>query len=171
MFRFAPQRIVFWPVELPQRTEEGELVTGKAYIGYELLARDELRERTRNRLELLDEGIPAPARIERSDKLDAQDGALLRARIKDWRGIENDAGDAVPFKKATLESLLRDPLLYKALLDGLLDASAGARSKNSLPGPGGAPAPAQSTTAAGSGTARNDGAESPATTAGKPAAA
>lgn len=171
MFRFAKKGVVYWPVELPQRTEEGELVTGKAYIGYELMTRDELRARSRTLLALLDESLAPAERLARGDKLDADDGALLRARIKDWRGIATDDGATLPFTQTLLDSFMADPLLYKALLDGLLDASTGAPSKNSLPGHGGAPAPVQSTTAAGSGTATTDGATSPASTAATPAAA
>lgn len=171
MFRFAKQGVVFWPVELPQRTEEGELVTGKAYIGYRIFSRTELRERSRKRLALMDEKLTSMQRLEQSDACDDFDNTALRERITAWRDIADENGNAIAFSHKLLTSMLADAPLHAALLHGLLEASLGAREKNLLPGPGGAPAPVQSTTAAGSGTATTDGARSPANTAGTPAAA
>ncbi|NMW25545.1 hypothetical protein HFP05_14620, partial [Rhodanobacter denitrificans] len=51
--------------------------------------------------------------------------------------------NALPFSAELLQAFIADELLRGVLLRGLLDASAGAQTKNSLPGLAGLPAPAQ----------------------------
>lgn len=168
MFRFANQSRVFWPVELASRGANGEPVTATAYIGYQLLTDDELDAHN-------DESL----RMFRSADIDARiaDGAaikkahknLLRARVFGWRDIVDNDDAPLRFAPDVLNAMLADPLLFKALLQGLFEASRGAKEKNSLPGHGGAPVPAQRTTDTGSGMRKTDGATSPANTAPAPA--
>lgn len=169
MFRFANQSRVFWPVELASRGADGEPVKSTAYIGYQLLDRDELRKHEAGRLHLIDAAKDSMADyVKQADAWDKTNIKLLRERIYGWRDIVDNADVPLVFSRETLDALLRDSLLFPALLQGLFEASRGAKEKNSLPGPGGAPAPAQRTTDAGSGTAKADGATSPANTAPAP---
>lgn len=171
MFRFAQLGKVFWPVELASRGEDGESVKAVAYIGYQLLDRETLRKHEAASLRLVDASKGDMAEyVKQADALDKVNVKLLREHIHGWRDIVDNNDVPLAFSDAALDALLRDPLLFPALLRGLFEASRGAKEKNLLPGPGGTPALAQSTTAAGSGTAKTDGEASPANTAGIPAA-
>lgn len=172
MFRFAAKNVVFWPVELSTRGAEGEPVTAKAYIGYRILERKELRARDRAGLMALgDTSKPFAERIADADRIEADNAALLRERIVGWREIVDNDDVSVPFSAENVAALLADDLLFKSLLRGLFEASRGAREKNLLPGPGGTPVPAQITATTGSGIATNDGATSASVTAAPPAVA
>lgn len=168
MFRFAHQNRVFWPVELASRGSDGEPVTAAAYIGYQLLTDDELDAHNDESLRLF-RSTDIDTRITEGNAVKKANKALLRDRVFGWRDIVDNDDVPLAFSRETLDAMLADPLLFRALLHGLFEASRGAKEKNSLPGPGGAPAPAQRTTDAGSGTSKADGATSPANTAPAPA--
>lgn len=165
MFRFANQSRVFWPVELASRGADGEPVTATAYIGYQILSRDELIDRDNDRLKVMGENLKFSDYLAEGVRLGKANADLLRERIFNWRDITDNDDAPLPFTRENLDAMLRDSLLFAALLHGLFEASRGAKEKNSLPGPGGTPALAQRTTDAGSGTLKADGATSPANTA------
>lgn len=170
MFRFANQSRVFWPVELASRGADGEPVTATAYIGYRILTDDELDARNDESLRLF-RSTDIDIRIADGNALKKANKALLRERVFGWRDVVDNDDKLLPFSAEMLDAMLADPLLFKALLHGLFEASRGAKEKNSLPGPGGTPALAQRTTDAGSGMPKADGATSPANTAPAPASA
>ena len=170
MFRFANQSRVFWPVELASRGADGEPIKAMAYIGYQILTDDELDARNDESLRLF-RSTDIDTRINEGNALKKANKALLRERVFGWRDIVDNNDVPVTFAHETLDAMLADPLLFRALLHGLFEASRGAKEKNSLPGPDGMPAPAQRTTDAGSGMPKADGAISPAGTAPAPASA
>ena len=68
---------------------------------------------------------------------------LLTDRVLGWFDIADQDGKPIPFSATALAAFLRNELLRDTLLQGLVDASSGAHSKNSRPGLAGLPAPAQ----------------------------
>lgn len=156
MFRYAKDGCVRWPVTLTQLQEDGSEAEQTFSVLYHRMTRPELRERNEHLLaytqrmrDLLPQdgaALAAEAIAERQALTLAQaatDDALLRARVRDWYGVADQDGAPLPFSADLLGAFLDDDLLRGVLLRGLLDASEGAKSKNSLPGLAGLPAPAQ----------------------------
>lgn len=156
MFRFAKDGRVRWPVSVEQVQADGSTATQSFAAVFVTLTRDELRTRdaamieyTRQMRALLPtDGQPDTDAnsIQRQALTDARmsaDDALLLSRVKDWDGIADQDDQPLPFSGDTLTALVNNELMRGVLLNGLIDASSGARSKNSQPGLAGLPAPAQ----------------------------
>jgi hypothetical protein len=156
MFRFAKDGCVRWPVSVQQVQEDGTAAEQVFVVTYQRLTRDELKEReaqvaqyleqVRGLLPSADSDDTADMRAQRAVLADARttlDDALLRERVKGWSGVADQDGTALAFSPALLDAFLDDTLLRNSLLLGLVNASAGAASKNSLPGLAGLPVPAQ----------------------------
>lgn len=156
MFRFAQDGRVRWPVTVEQVQEDGSTAPETFTATYRALSRDELRARDDAQMEYArkvralypeegasDTDAAAHQRRELADQRVQADDALLRDRVTGWDGIADPDGTPIEFSAETLAAFMRNALLRDALLTGLIDASAGARSKNSLPGLAGLPAPAQ----------------------------
>jgi hypothetical protein len=146
MFKLANLGIVFWPVQLPQTDGSDDAVT--VHIGYQILTRKELRCAQRRHMAAYRETMDAATQAKpdpdalaaldaAEDQRDADEHALLRERIKGWRGIADEDGNAVPFAADKLDALLEFEFFAKPLLAGLYAASRGAPAKNSQPGPAG----------------------------------
>lgn len=163
MFRTANLGRVWWPVELPQFADDGTTTLATVLICYRVFTRAELKARRAE----VDDAIGTPLReaaaagtevsqwAEVQRRLDVQeeaDLAELRARIVDWKRVVVDATDEpVPFSAELRDQLLELKPYFKALRAGLQEASDGARTKNSLPGPGGTPERDQAGSQTGSG--------------------
>jgi hypothetical protein len=156
MFRFASDGRVRWPLTLDQVQEDGSTAAASFIVEYRVLTRDELKARedalraySLKMAELmpaagaLDTAENANQRRALTDERVKADDAELRARVKGWSGIGDAAGEALPVTPENLQALLANALLRDVLLAGLIEASTGARGKNSLPGLAGLPVPAQ----------------------------
>lgn len=154
MFRYAPQGKVFWPIVFTARNpENGELVEGVAHVQYSLLTRAELKTREKRLTSTLVSGLasasirPTADDVQRlsdeMDKLTNEQDEELVLHIHGWKGFTDADDKELQFDEATLRAMLTDPLLYEAFARGLVDASKGAKTKNSSPGPAGTPARGQ----------------------------
>jgi hypothetical protein len=140
MFRYAKNREVLWPViiEVPSGDGTGQVVKAEVKIRYRLLTQTEIAERARTDLESAQqvESIDgmlaqiAPARLqERRER--------LIGHVLGWEGVEDEAGNTLPFTPDTINALLDVPYFYTAVELGLAEASRGAAVKNSVPGSAG----------------------------------
>lgn len=178
--RIAKDNVVPWRVDVPERGEDGELITVPVVFRFRIYTRQELRDKAHQRA--------AAARIALADamrslvgvKLDDPAGAVaveaaakaaeaaerdiydaddidareLAARIVGWRArdvTDEETGQPIEFTEQLRDVMLTDEARFHALRVGLLEASHGARRKNSLPGPAGSPAVAQGGEASNSG--------------------
>jgi hypothetical protein len=177
--RISNDNVVPWRIDMPDRDDNGELVMAPVVFLLRIYTRKELRDRAHARVASAIKAMgEAMARLVavRPEQADAEDelrAAALAAdaaavavydaenvemddlvsRIVGWRkGITDAAtGAEVPFSETLRDALLADEARYQAVREGLLEASHGARRKNSLPGPAGSPAVAQGGVANGSG--------------------
>lgn len=156
MFRFAQDGRVRWPVTLDQLQDDGSTAAQTFAVVYQVMTRDELRARDRELSEFMrqsrallpaegaeDTDAAAEQRQQLIDRRVKADDALLAARVKGWFDIADQDGAPIPFSAAALAAFIGNELLRDTLMQGLVDASSGARSKNSRPGLAGLPAPAQ----------------------------
>jgi len=156
MFRYAKDGCVRWPVTVQQVQDDGSTAEKKVLVTYQRLTRDDTRARDAEVMDYTeafrallpadgaaDSGELARKRQALTDARMAADDARLRDRVKGWDGIADQDGTVLPFSAELLQAFIADELLRGVLLRGLLDASAGVASKNSLPGLAGLPVPAQ----------------------------
>lgn len=153
-YRYARKNRVWWPVDMPSRTESGTIEHERVLVLYEILSRPELNDEQIK----LQKGVALKlSELVRKGDLASMEGVLadmarqdrddedrLFKRIHGWRDFEGDDGTPLPFAPELLREMLSDELLFQAFKTGLYSASRGAPIKNSSPGPGGTPAPAQS---------------------------
>lgn len=149
-FRFAANRVIYWPVELPPRdlaSTSGENKPQRVRVLYHLLKREELRERelrtvttlaTRLRTVIAKGGTAEEVGkiaedFEREGMAEVDE---LVQRIKGWAdgdvAVEGDAGasEVLPYSDANLRLILTDEAVFRAFRAGLYDASRGAVAKN-----------------------------------------
>lgn len=152
MFRFAKDGCVRWPLSISQVQPDGSIADQPFIVTYLRLTPDERTQRdtdvsaylTKFRALLADDtGGQDAERAALAAARKKQDDQLLRDRVKDWSGIGDQDGVTLSFSADLLDAFLADDLLRNTLLQGLVDASAGAKSKNSLPGLAGLPVPVQ----------------------------
>lgn len=156
MFRFANDGRVRWPLTIDQLQDDGSTAAQAFAVVYQVMTRDELRERDRAITEFMrqhralmpaegaeDTTDAAAQRQQLIDRRVAADDALLTARVKGWFDIADQDEQPIPYSATALAAFLRVELIRDTLLQGLVDASSGARSKNSRPGLAGLPAPVQ----------------------------
>ena len=152
MFRFADKDVVFWPVELRQTGEDGQVVEVTVHLAYRLLPRKQLREREKRglmsaaaHLQKLDGPRSAEdlaAAFDATVERETGDVELLLDHVADWRGFA-DGEEPLAFSRERLAALLEFDVYFKPIMAGLHEASRSGPAKNSLPGPGGSPVPAQ----------------------------
>lgn len=175
MLRLTNSNEVWWRIDVPDRDDDGELVTRKVRFRLRIFTRAELRERAVDRVRKAGEAVAGAMRqmlaARTAEDIDAAHAALttaadgmaeaaeldaaeVRDRIVGWNA-EDVTGEhgPVPFTPELRDALLADEARFGALSAGLLEASQGARAKNSLPGPAGSRAVAQAGVANGSGAA------------------
>jgi len=156
MFVHANNGCVRWPVEVNQVQPDGSTTTVTIYITYQRLTRTEQRARDEEILAYSRDFralVPTEAspdtdelrakRVALSDARTKADDDRLRDRVKGWSNIGDLDGKPLPFTAAALEAFIDDSLLRDTLLSGLLEASVGAKAKNSSPGLAGYPEPVQ----------------------------
>jgi len=154
MFEFAPKRIVLWPVDLPQRTDDGsEAPDKRLLIRYKLLTRSELAARNvdiartaASNLRSITDMAEAERIILGAEERAATYADMLRERLLGWR--DPASGQTGDFSDEDRAALIEDAPTFRALLDGLIDASENAKAKNSSPGPASPPAEAQTNASA-----------------------
>jgi hypothetical protein len=166
MIKLAQDNVVWWRVNIPDRTEDGEIVEQPVRFRLRIYTREELKQRgldrgnrgaaetaeamrrlitVRTRQDIdaaLADAQKAITRMAADDTLELEE---LRSRIVGWNAddIRGPDDEPVSFSEQLRDALLADEARYQALSRGLLEASHGARPKNSLPGPAGSPAVAQ----------------------------
>jgi hypothetical protein len=156
MFRFANSGRVRWPISLDQVQDDGSTAQQTFAVVYRVLTREEQQARDNEVAEFLRQSralLPADGAPDTSDaaaqrrKLVARrvkaDDALLADRVTGWFDIADQDEKPIPFSATALSAFLRNELMRDTLLQGLVDASSGARAKNSRPGLAGLPVPAQ----------------------------
>jgi hypothetical protein len=156
MFRFAQDGRVRWPVTIEQLQDDGSTAAQTFAVVYRVMTREELRTRDNAMTDFMrqvralmpadgaaDTDEQAEQRRELTDRRLQADDALLTDRVLGWFDIADQDGKPIPFSATALAAFLRNELLRDTLLQGLVDASSGAHSKNSRPGLAGLPAPAQ----------------------------
>lgn len=107
MFRFAKERIVWWPVTIkaPAKDRPGHVEEFAAKIRVQLLDMDEIKQYVH--------GAPE------------SDTELLVQKISDWEDIADESGKALAFTADNLRALLSIPYVRGAFAGGLLEASSG----------------------------------------------
>lgn len=167
MFKLATNNEVWWRIDLPDRDGNGEVVMVPVRFRLRIYTRQEMQARKLNRIRegaaaladamtaLTQSATPEAvetahtaviAAVDAIRSTDNDDVAELADRICGWNPadvVDAETGAPVEFTTALRDALLSDEARFKALRDGLLEASRGARSKNSLPGPAGRMAEAQ----------------------------
>lgn len=156
MFVHANNGCVRWPVEVNQMQPDGSTTTVTIYVTYLRLTRSEQRARDEEILtysRAFRALVPADGsadtdelrvqRVALSDSRTKADDDRLRDRVKGWSNIGDLDGKPLAFSLAALEAFIDDSLLRDTLLSGLLEASVGAKAKNSSPGLAGYPEPVQ----------------------------
>lgn len=140
--------VAWWRVDMPDRNEDGELVTVPVRMKFRLYTRHELREQFTQqaqgfaqRLQTAQQALAAAETTEAVQAAGADMGSavdtLLEAegkqdrevadRVIDWRA-EDVSGEA--FTPDLLAQLLSDQARFRAVSQALLDASNGAPRKN-----------------------------------------
>lgn len=156
MFLYAKDGRVRWPITLAQVQEDGSTAEQTVLITYKRLTRPELRARDTEVMDYTaafrallppdgtdDTAALATQRQALTDARMAADDERLRQRVMGWNGFADQDHQPLAFNADLLNAFVNDDHLRGVLLRGLLDASAGAQTKNSLPGLAGVPAPAQ----------------------------
>ncbi|HET6805325.1 MAG TPA: hypothetical protein VFH59_07800 [Frateuria sp.] len=156
MFRFASDGRVRWPLSIDQLQEDGGTAAASFVVEYRAFTRDELKQRDaalREYARQMAELMPVEGALDTADHASKRqaltearvkaDDDQLRERVKGWKGIADPSGAEIPFTPDNLQALLNNVLVRDVLLAGLVEASTGARGKNSLPGLAGLPVPAQ----------------------------
>lgn len=139
MFEYAKGNICFWPVDLPQRMDDGNVVPVPVLIQFALFTRDELKARratiTENARALAAyshtsaEAWEEMARMQRQSE-DCQE-ADLRERLMGWKGIvKAGTEEELPYSDELRDWLIADELRFEALNRALYEASRGAVRKN-----------------------------------------
>ena len=144
MFQFANENKVWWRVNLVARNAEtGDVEDSPVMLLYRIFSRSEIKQREKRLQAALSKLRAAKTETEMAtatsqfDGIEERNAADLIDRVCDWRDISGADGAALPFTAAALKALLEDEAQYARISAGLLEASRGARVKNSLPGLGG----------------------------------
>lgn len=156
MFVHANNGCVRWPVEVNQVQPDGSTTSVTIYVSYLRLTRTEQRSRDEEIMAYSRDfrsSVPADGetdtdelrakRVELSNERTKADDQRLRERVKGWSNIGDVDGKPLAFTSQALEAFIDDSLLRDTLLTGLLEASVGAKAKNSSPGLAGYPEPVQ----------------------------
>jgi hypothetical protein len=148
MFQFANEGKVWWRVNLVARDAEGGDPTDvPVFLLYRIYTRKELKERERKlkapmaKLGQSKDEASMMSILREVEALDDKNAAELVERVHDWRDIGDGKGDPLKFSRERLKALLDDEAQYARISAGLLEASKGARAKNSSPGLAGSRAP------------------------------
>lgn len=175
MLKLSPTNEVWWRIDVPDRDDNGELVAQPVRFRLRIYTRTELKARAAARIDAAGNALAeamramlsaksqddvaaareaidaAGQRLAEDDQVQADD---LRARIVGWNADDitgEEDGQPVEFSEQLRDALLADEARFEALRAGLLEASRGARAKNSLPGPAGSRVAAQAGVINGSG--------------------
>lgn len=144
MFQFANENKVWWKVNLVVRNAEtGDVEDSPVMLLYKIFARAELKQREKRLQAALSKLRAAKSEGEmlaatrEFDAIEERNASDMIERVVGWRDISGPEGEALPFTREALKALLDDEAQYTRISAGLLEASRGARAKNSLPGLGG----------------------------------
>ena len=149
MFTFAKEGKVWWRVNLIARDADGgDPREVPVRILYRIYTRAEMKLRERKlagplaKLRGSDVNAIQDA-LKEAEALNERYDSDLAERICDWGDIAGADGEPLPFSRDALRALLDDDAQYTPLAAGLVEASKGARAKNSSPGLAGSRAPGQ----------------------------
>ena len=144
MFQLANEGKVWWRVNLVTRNAEtGDVEDAPVMLLYKIFSRSDIKQREKRLQTALGKLRAAKTEAEMTtatsqfDGIEERNTADVLERVVDWRDISGTDGTALPFTAATLKALLEDEAQYARISAGLLEASRGARVKNSSPGLGG----------------------------------
>lgn len=168
MFDKAKKGLAWWPVDLQEYTEGGELVTLRLMLLFKPQTRQAMKDRrvamlkrTREKIAQMSvDGAQEPAapesdaapqdigtrsidqvlqKIEEGFAADESDVQLVIESTHGWNAKNGD--EAVPFERAYLRNLIdEDPVFAKAVIAAYADCCEGVIRKNSEPGHAGNPA-------------------------------
>lgn len=120
--RIKKDNIVWWPVTVKVPQDGGKPEDVEISVKYKLITRSERNEFIG--LAFNDDVANADHDVDRAL-------ALYRDKVLDWKGIENEDGNELPFSPENLEAMLDHTFFEMALSRGLFQASSGAAAKNS----------------------------------------
>ena len=151
MFQFANEGKVWWKINLVARNEvTGDVEDAPVMMLYRIFTRAELKQREKRlqaalgKLRTAKTDAEMQAATAEFDTIEQRNTADTIERVCDWRDIVSGADStALPFSRESLKALLDDEAQYTRIASGLLEASRGARAKNSSPGPAGSQVPGQ----------------------------
>lgn len=138
MFELADKNLVWWPVPMPSRGDDGSIAPVEVMVLFHIYTRAELEARRRainQAATEVAEAREAPATLAaylaRQDEEATRQDAEVAARIAGWRGIFHAGTDTpVEFNPTNVSLLLSDEVRFRAVREGLLKASRGAVEKN-----------------------------------------
>jgi len=108
---FATKRVVTWPVTVHEPVDGGAVRKHRFHVDYEILG-------TKEQNAVIDAGEGG------------SDQALLRRTVQGWKGVTTEGGAEFPYTADNLETLLDIGFVRSALIQGYLQAAAGAKAKN-----------------------------------------
>jgi hypothetical protein len=124
MFILKDEVSVWWPVKVKQPDEKkaGRFVEFEFELEMRIMDRDEIEERGRKRVEIL-EAEAAPADVLR--RVNEFDDETFVDVITDWRGVLDEDKEPIAFSRDILIKALKRPLIRKAIEKAYSDLCSG----------------------------------------------
>ncbi|MEA3533726.1 hypothetical protein [Rhizobium sp. CC-YZS058] len=121
MFKLVDNLTFWWPVKVyePNPSKTGDTVEHVFEVEFEIISKDESRASARARRALLEEIKTDLTDVELEalqDKIDLHDLAAMRRVVRNWRKIESDAGEAIPFNDQTFAAVWAHRRVQMALV-------------------------------------------------------
>lgn len=110
-YRIISQRRAWWPVTFPGVSEEGDVVENRFEMRFNLLDEDAHIAFLNDASALGSHG---------SKEMDFGEAALpfVRRMADNWRGVEAENGDALPFTDENIALLVKQPGVWPAIARG-----------------------------------------------------
>lgn len=113
MLRVTQSRQVWWPVTVNVPVDGGQTEPFEIRVLFELMDTHQ---------------------VEAHRQAGTPDVEVLASWAKGWEGVADEQGNLLPFSPENLAAVARVPYIGRAMVVALLQASAGAKVKNSEPG-------------------------------------
>lgn len=130
MFVFKDEVSVWWPVKVKQPDEKkpGKFAEYEFELEMRIMDRDEIEERAKKRAELLEAQDDPAGVLKRVNDFDDETWIDV---ITDWRGVQDEDKEEIPFSREILGKALKRPLIRTGIQQAYQDLCSGeVRRKN-----------------------------------------